>query len=85
VSARLCGLRSGNSDADKVSKVFACRGSSHIRPRKGEYYLLDRMTKACPNKVIFPVPNAVSKGMLELFPPSRETALVGPTAEEVRE
>lgn len=69
--------------ADTVSRVFDAE-EYEIIPRKGEYYLLDRMTKACPSKVLFPVPNAVSKGML-VIPTVEGTVLVGPTAEEVRE
>lgn len=69
--------------ADTISGVFGAEEYT-ITPRKGEYYLLDRMTKACPNKVLFPVPSSVSKGML-VIPTVEGTVLIGPTAEEVRE
>jgi glycerol-3-phosphate dehydrogenase len=69
--------------ADEVSKIFGAE-EYHIIPRKGEYYLLDRMTKACPSKVLFPVPNSVSKGML-VIPTVEGTVLIGPTAEEIQE
>jgi len=67
--------------ADEISGIFGAEEYSII-PRKGEYYLLDRMTKACPGKVVFPVPGSVSKGML-VIPTVEGTALVGPTADEV--
>jgi glycerol-3-phosphate dehydrogenase len=67
--------------ADEVSNIFGAENYS-ITARKGEYYLLDRLTKACPSKVVFPVPSAVSKGML-VIPTVEGTALVGPTADAV--
>jgi glycerol-3-phosphate dehydrogenase len=67
--------------ADEVSKIFGAEEFT-ISARKGEYYLLDRLTKACPSRVIFPVPTAVSKGML-VIPTVEGTALVGPTADNV--
>ncbi|MCL2809242.1 MAG: FAD-dependent oxidoreductase [Treponema sp.] len=65
--------------ADEVSKIFAAEDFK-ISSRKGEYFLLDRLTKACPSKVVFPVPTAVSKGML-VIPTVEGTVLVGPTAD----
>lgn len=66
--------------ADEISLSFGAEDFSII-PRKGEYFLLDRLTKACPGKVIFPVPGHVSKGML-VIPTVEGTVLVGPTATE---
>jgi glycerol-3-phosphate dehydrogenase len=67
--------------ADEVSKVFAAEDFS-ISARKGEYFLMDRLSKARPKRVIFPVPTAVSKGML-VIPTVEGTILVGPTADPV--
>ena len=67
--------------ADEVSKIFGAEEFT-ITARKGEYFLLDRLTKACPSKVVFPVPTSVSKGML-VIPTVEGTALVGPTADAV--
>ena len=65
--------------ADEVSDIFGAENFK-ITARKGEYFLLDRLTKACPERVVFPVPSAVSKGML-VIPTVEGTALVGPTAD----
>ncbi len=65
--------------ADDISRVFGAE-PYRIRARKGEYYLLDRMTKARPDRVVFPVPTSVSKGML-VVPTVEGTVLIGPTAE----
>lgn len=65
--------------ADEVSRAFGAEAYT-IRARKGEYYLLDRLTKARPSRVVFPVPTSVSKGML-VVPTVEGTVLIGPTAE----
>ncbi|GHU89506.1 FAD/NAD(P)-binding oxidoreductase [Spirochaetia bacterium] len=67
--------------ADEVSKTFGGEEFT-IKARKGEYFLMDRLTKACPERVVFPVPTAVSKGML-VIPTVEGTVLVGPTADAV--
>ena len=67
--------------ADEVSKIFGAEDYT-ITARKGEYFLLDRLTKACPSRVVFPVPSPVSKGML-VIPTVEGTALVGPSADIV--
>jgi len=64
--------------ADRVSALFGAE-EFRIVPRKGEYYLLDRATKAKPSRVIFPVPTEVSKGIL-VIPTVEGTVLIGPTA-----
>jgi glycerol-3-phosphate dehydrogenase len=65
--------------ADQVSRIFGGEEFT-IKPRKGEYFLMDRLTRACPGRVVFPVPTPVSKGML-VIPTVEGTVLVGPTAD----
>jgi glycerol-3-phosphate dehydrogenase len=67
--------------ADQVSKVFGGEEFS-IKARKGEYFLMDRLTRSRPDRVVFPVPTSVSKGML-VIPTVEGTVLVGPTADPV--
>ena len=64
--------------ADEISALFGAE-DYRIRGRKGEYYLLDRLARARPRRVVFPVPSAVSKGML-IIPTVEGTVLIGPTA-----
>jgi glycerol-3-phosphate dehydrogenase len=66
--------------ADEVSA--AC-GAERFRiiPRKGQEFLLDRNAAGLPGKVIFPVPNPNSKGIL-VIPTPEGTCMVGPTAVE---
>jgi glycerol-3-phosphate dehydrogenase len=65
--------------ADEVSDVFGGEEFS-IKARKGEYFLMDKLTKARPERVIFPAPTPVSKGIL-VIPTVEGTVLVGPTAD----
>jgi len=65
--------------ADDVSRAFGAEDFT-IRARKGEYFLMDKMTQARPQRVVFPVPSTVSKGML-VIPTVEGTVLVGPTAD----
>ncbi len=69
--------------ADEVSKIFGAEEYS-ITPRKGEAFLMDREAQAYPQRVIFPVPSRVSKGVL-IIPTVEGTTMVGPTAELVEE
>jgi glycerol-3-phosphate dehydrogenase len=69
--------------ADEVSRIFGGE-EFHIKARKGEYFLMDRLTRARPERVVFPVPTAVSKGML-VIPTVEGTVLVGPTADMVED
>ena len=64
--------------SDEISRIFG--GEDYeIKGRKGEYYLLDKLTKAKPGRVVFPVPTSISKGML-VVPTVEGTVLIGPTA-----
>ncbi|MDR2303686.1 MAG: FAD-dependent oxidoreductase [Treponema sp.] len=67
--------------ADEVSRVFGGEEFS-IKGRKGEYFLMDKLSRARPDRVVFPVPTSVSKGML-VIPTVEGTVLVGPTADAV--
>ena len=69
--------------ADKISEIFGGE-SFTITPRKGEEYLLDRLSPAFPNKVIFPVPSGKTKGML-VIPTVEGTMMIGPTAVEIED
>ena len=69
--------------ADDVSRLFGAE-EFEIVPRKGEEYLLDRLSPARPSKVVFPVPSAHTKGVL-VIPTAGGTTMIGPTAEIVED
>ena len=72
-------INSAGLFADEISGIFGAEEYT-IQARKGEYFLMDRLTQACPSRVVFPVPTAISKGML-VIPTVERTVLVGPTAD----
>ncbi|HKL85540.1 MAG TPA: NAD(P)/FAD-dependent oxidoreductase [Treponemataceae bacterium] len=80
ISARYV-INAAGLHADTVSSLFGAEEFT-IKPRKGEYFLLDRLAAGCPSRVIFPVPSKVSKGML-VIPTVEGTTLIGPTADEI--
>ena len=51
-----------------------------IRPRKGEYYVLDHFGPGLVNHVLFPLPSAKGKGIL-VFATTSGNYLVGPSSE----
>jgi glycerol-3-phosphate dehydrogenase len=80
ISAR-CAVNAAGLFADEVSGIFGAEGFT-ITARKGEYFLMDKLTNARPDRVVFPVPTPLSKGML-VIPTVEGTVLVGPTADPV--
>lgn len=56
--------------------------SYSIKPRKGEYYVLDHYKKGLVNHVIFPLPSEKGKGIL-ITPTTSGNYLVGPSSEFV--
>jgi glycerol-3-phosphate dehydrogenase len=64
--------------ADEVSRLFGAEDFA-VKGRKGEYYLLDKLARSRPSRVVFPVPDSLSKGML-IVPTVEGTVLIGPTA-----
>ncbi len=53
-----------------------------ITPRRGEYYVLDRMEKPFVSRVIYPVPGAKGKGVLAV-PTVHGNILLGPDARDI--
>jgi len=67
--------------ADKIYNMVA---DSHfeIRPRKGQYFLLDKVEKDLVNHVIFQCPTKMGKGVL-VAPTVDENIILGPTSEDM--
>ncbi len=66
--------------ADRVANMVGLDDFA-IHPRKGEEYLLDKRLRGVVRRLIFPVPTAVTKGIL-IIPTYDGTLMVGPTAED---
>ncbi|MCK9357068.1 MAG: NAD(P)/FAD-dependent oxidoreductase [Dehalococcoidia bacterium] len=71
----------GGLHADDIAAmVGAC--TFHIRPRKGEEYILDKKRRYLTRHLLFPVPTPESKGIL-VTRTSDGNPMIGPTAYEV--
>lgn len=51
----------------------------YIRPRKGEYYVIDRRVKGFINHILYPLPTDAGKGVL-LTPQVHGEILIGPNS-----
>lgn len=71
--------------AGTYSDVFnnmVCAHKVHIRPRRGEYYILDKQYAGAFHAAMFQLPTNMGKGTL-IAPTVDGTILVGPTAEDI--
>lgn len=68
--------------ADRVYAMVAPEPGFSIRPRRGQYYLLDKTAGGLVNAVLFPAPSALGKGVL-VAPTYDGNVIVGPDAEDL--
>ena len=86
-----------NKGSYRTRKVINCAGvfadelahmigndDYHIHPRKGQYYILDRLSRMPVTSVIYPVPSEKGKGVL-LVPTIHGNVLLGPNSEFVED
>ncbi|HKM38873.1 MAG TPA: NAD(P)/FAD-dependent oxidoreductase [bacterium] len=66
--------------ADAVAALVG-QNNFHIVPRKGEYYVFDKRFGYMANSPLFPVPTAISKGIL-VTPSVDGNLLIGPNARD---
>ena len=69
--------------SDKIAKLVNL-DYFDIKPRKGEYFVLDHFEKPFVSHVIFPVPSEKGKGIL-VTPTTHNNYLLGPSSEFVDE
>lgn len=69
--------------SDVVMHKAGIRPDFKITPRKGEYYVFDR-AEITINNVLFPVPTAVSKGILVTTTVHGNT-IIGPNAQDIQD
>ena len=67
--------------ADVINNMVSAR-KVHIRPRRGEYYILDKKYKNAFHATMFQLPSKMGKGTL-IAPTVDGTVLIGPTAEDI--
>ena len=66
--------------ADRIAAMAGSQMDYSIHPRRGQYYVLDRLAEPLVSRVIYPVPTALGKGVLVL-PTVHGNILVGPNSE----
>lgn len=66
---------------DQVDACLGLPADFEIRPRKGQFIVLDKAAFAHVPKILLPVPNEITKGIV-ICPTAFGNVLVGPTAEE---
>jgi glycerol-3-phosphate dehydrogenase len=66
--------------AEKIASLVETVVPYETKPRKGEYFVIDRRAKGFMNHVIYPVPTNQGKGVL-ITPQVHGEILIGPTSE----
>ena len=66
--------------AEKIAAMIENNVPYQTRPRKGEYFVIDRRAKGYMNHIIYPVPTDKGKGVL-ITPQVHGEILVGPNSE----
>ncbi len=82
ITAR-CVINAGGIRADHV-EALAGYGDFAIRPRRGQYLILDKSARAIHDVIAMPAPTPTTRGIL-IAPTIFGNVLVGPTAEEVED
>ena len=70
--------------SDHIAKLINPNISFQIKPRKGEYYVLDKSVKGFINHVLYPMPSKKGKGVL-VTPQVHGNILLGPTSDWVED
>lgn len=70
--------------ADEISQMLAGNKEFNIRPRKGEYFVLDREEVPFVKSIIYPVPGINGKGVLAI-PTVHGNVLLGPDSEFIED
>lgn len=75
-------INAAGTAADKIYGMVSEQVDFEITPRKGEYFVLDRLKESLVNRVIYPVPSSAGKGVL-VVPTTHGNVLLGPNSEIV--
>ena len=76
-------INSAGLYSDKVARMLGI-DTFEVKPRKGEYFVLDHFKQPFVSHVIFPTPTAKGKGIL-VTPTTHGNYLVGPSSEWVED
>lgn len=79
-----CVINCAGVYSDQVASMVTAEPEFTIKPRRGQYYLLDKSAEGLVNSVIFPAPSLVGKGVL-VAPTVDGNIIVGPNAEDLED
>lgn len=68
--------------ADAIAEKAEGRKSFSITPRRGEYFVIDKLKKPVVSRVMYPVPSSAGKGVLAV-PTVDGNLLIGPNALDI--
>ena len=74
-------INAGGLRADEISAMVGLDCFT-IRPRRGEYYVLDKKQGEVTRHVVFPTPSQISKGIV-VAPTVEGNVLMGPNAQDI--
>lgn len=74
-------INAAGTHADEIAAMAGCAAFT-IRPRRGEYVLLDKAQSSLVSHVIFQVPTKYGKGIL-VSPTVDDNLIIGPTALDI--
>ena len=66
--------------ADDIYRMVSDNVYFKITPRKGEYFVLDKLSKPLVNHILYPIPSSKGKGVLVL-PTTHTNTLLGPSSD----
>ncbi len=75
-------INAAGAFSDKIYEMVSNNNRFKITPRRGEYYVLDKMEEPIVSRVIYPVPSKAGKGVL-VVPTTHGNVLLGPNSEVI--
>lgn len=75
-------INAAGTYSDKIYGMVSKEVEFKITPRKGEYFVLDKLQNPLVSRVIYPVPSSIGKGVL-VVPTTHGNVLLGPNSEIV--
>ncbi len=75
-------INSAGVFSDDIYRMVSNQTTYNIRPRRGEYYVLDRADKPVVTRTIYPLPSEKGKGVL-VVPTIHNNILLGPNSDYI--
>lgn len=69
---------------DEIARMVDEGGDFTVKPRKGQFYILDKNTPCKTSRIIYPIPTPETRGKL-LLQTIHGNMLLGPTAEDLED